>query len=85
MKNRKIDIDESIITKVIKKLGYKTATDFFNDIASEHLDISRVIDAYVMMSEKDDDTANTIRSAESVATAVLGQFAAVQAVTVCAV
>ena len=65
LKNRKIDIDESIITKVIKKLGYKTATDFFNDIASEHLDISRVIDAYVMMSEKDDDTANTIRSAEN--------------------
>ena len=32
-KNRKIDIDESILMKLIKKMGYKTMTSFFYNLA----------------------------------------------------
>lgn len=45
-KNRKIEIEESIIMKVIKKLGYKTVTDFYNAIADEHLEVNDVIEMY---------------------------------------
>ncbi len=46
MKNRKIDLDEGTLMKVIKKLGYKTVTDFYNAISAEVLDINDVIAAY---------------------------------------
>lgn len=52
-KNRKIETDESILTKAIKKLGFKTATDFYVAIA-ERLDINDVINAYLSIAEPDD-------------------------------
>lgn len=55
-KNRKIEIEEAILTKVIKRLGYKTATDFFNEISSEKLDIGQIVDNYVALKEKEDET-----------------------------
>ncbi len=45
-KNRKIDLDEAVLSKLIKKLGYKTSTDFFNDIANERLDVNVVSERY---------------------------------------
>ena len=55
-KNRKIEIEEAILTKVIKRLGYKTATDFYNEISSEKLDIGLIVDSYVALKEKEDET-----------------------------
>lgn len=55
-KNRKIEIEEAILTKVIKRLGYKTATDFYNEISSEKLDIGQIVDNYVALKEKEDET-----------------------------
>lgn len=55
-KNRKIEIEETILTKVIKRLGYKTATDFYNEISSEKLDIGQIVDSYVALKEKEDET-----------------------------
>lgn len=46
-KNRKIELEEPILMKVIKKLGYKTVTDFFTEVASERLDINLVIERYL--------------------------------------
>lgn len=48
-KNRKIEIDESIITKAIKKLGFKTATEFYVALA-ENLDINDVINTYLSIA-----------------------------------
>ncbi|MCH5247478.1 MAG: bifunctional (p)ppGpp synthetase/guanosine-3',5'-bis(diphosphate) 3'-pyrophosphohydrolase [Muribaculaceae bacterium] len=45
-KNRKIEVEEAILMKVIKKLGYKTVTDFYKEIGAGNLDASVVIDAY---------------------------------------
>lgn len=63
-KNRKIDIEESLLTKAIKKCGYKTASDFFNDIASGKLDIGHIIDTYVNLEEKEDEVPIASRSAQ---------------------
>ncbi|MBD5247622.1 MAG: bifunctional (p)ppGpp synthetase/guanosine-3',5'-bis(diphosphate) 3'-pyrophosphohydrolase [Barnesiella sp.] len=51
-KNRKIDLEEAPLMRTIKKLGYKTVTDFYNDIAKEVLDINTVIEAYELSTEK---------------------------------
>lgn len=46
-KNRKIDFDEGILMKVIKKMGYKTVTSFFTEIAQERADVNTVIERYL--------------------------------------
>lgn len=66
-KNRKIEIDEAILTKVIKRLGYKTATEFYNDIANEKIDIAHIVDSYVAQKSKEEDSSAqlpTTRSAQ---------------------
>lgn len=62
-KNRKIEIEEAIIMKVIKKLGYKTVTDFYNAISDENLDINDVIETYERLDAQLQVSAET-RSAE---------------------
>ena len=43
IKNRKLEVEETLLSKVIKKLGYKFATDFYADIAGETLELNRII------------------------------------------
>lgn len=43
LKNRKLEVEETVLMKAIKKLGYKFTTDFFADIADETLDLNRVL------------------------------------------
>lgn len=67
LKNRKIDYDEGLLMKVIKKLKFKTVTDFFAEIGAERLDVNPVIDLYLEV-EKAERSANDpgeSRSAES--------------------
>lgn len=45
-KNRKIELDEAVLMKVIKKAGYKTVTDFYRDVADEKIDAAKVFDLY---------------------------------------
>lgn len=63
-KNRKIVLDESIMTKVVKKMGYKTATEFFSDLEQEKIEISQVIDLYISIENKEEETVITNRSAQ---------------------
>lgn len=42
-KNRKLDIDDALVMKVIKKRGYKSVTDFYAAIADERIDVGVVI------------------------------------------
>lgn len=62
-KNRKVEMEEAALMRVIKKLGYKTVTDFYNAIASEQLDVNDVINQYELMERKVDDDKEK-RSAE---------------------
>ncbi len=54
-KNRKIDIDESVLSKVIKKLGSKTVTEFFTRIADGALDVNDVVEAYLSATRVADE------------------------------
>lgn len=53
-KNRKIELHEAELMKSIKKLGYKTSTDFYSALGLENLDINNVLDTYtaILSSEK---------------------------------
>ena len=65
-KNRKIEQDESTMMRVIKKLGYKEASDFYRDIADNTLDVSTVIDKYLELQQAERGITgdNVARSAE---------------------
>ncbi len=66
-RNRKIDYDESIMMRLIKKLGYKTVTDFYQDIADEKLDANNIIDRFIELKKKETENKDEIiyRSADS--------------------
>lgn len=66
-KNRKIDIDESTMARIIKKMGYKENSDFYKDIAEERLDVNSVIDRYVAERDHDLNLSNATKPAESAA------------------
>ena len=45
-KNRKIEIDEAILMKLIGKAGYKYANEFFADMADEKIDPGKFLSTY---------------------------------------
>ncbi|MDE6271573.1 MAG: RelA/SpoT family protein [Muribaculaceae bacterium] len=45
-KNRKIELDEALMMKLIKKSGYKFANEFFSDMAMEKLDVGKFLQQY---------------------------------------
>ena len=66
-KNRKIDYDESIMMRLIKRMGYKVVTDFYQAIADETLDVNLIIDRYVEQQRRESDNNHdeiVYRSAE---------------------
>jgi len=52
-RNRHIEQDEGLMMRVIRKLGYKEASDFYRDMASDVLDVQTVIDKYVELQQSD--------------------------------
>lgn len=69
-KNRKIEQDEAILMRYIKKKGYKTVTDFYLDLAEERLDANNVIDEYLELARKETEGSERpeVRSAETFVT-----------------
>lgn len=65
-KNWKIDLDDGKLSKLAKKKGYKTVSDFYQDVASEKLDILDVRELYLEIEKKDNAELQVeSRSAES--------------------
>ena len=64
--NRKLDYDEAILMRLIRKMGFKTVTDFYQNIADESTDINEVIDKYLDMQKRETEQRDevTYRSAE---------------------
>lgn len=65
-KNRKIEYDEAVMMRLIKRLGFKTVTDFYQSIADETLDVNEIIDKYLEQQRRETDPHDDIvyRSAE---------------------
>lgn len=54
-KNRKIEYDEPVLMRLIKHLGYKNVTAFYQDIADGVLDINNLLDKYVEQQKRDSE------------------------------
>lgn len=63
-KNRKIELEEGYLMRTIKKMGYKTVTDFYNAIADEEIDVNDVITQYELLETADKKEETEKRSAE---------------------
>ena len=66
-KNRKVEIEESIMARTIKKMGYKENSDFYKDIAEEKIDPNSIIEKYIEERDHDLNVTNTTRPAASAA------------------
>ncbi len=65
-KNRKIELDEPTLMRFIKKMGYKTVTDFFAAIGVEEIDANRVLEQFAEFSKPEEPpVAESNRSAEN--------------------
>ena len=66
-KNRKIEYDEAIMMRLIKKEGFKEVTEFYQTIADETIDVNSFIDKYLAMLRKENETPveSSLRSAEN--------------------
>ena len=65
-RNRKIEYDESIMMRLIKRLGFKVVTTFYQSIADGSLDVNDIIDKYLEQQKKESDNHDEVqyRSAE---------------------
>ena len=71
-KNKKLELDESTMQHLIKKMGFKEVSDFYRQIASGELDVNTVIDRYIEIQQGDGPvTGNNL--AESAANFVLDE------------
>ena len=52
-KNRKIELEESTMAHLIKKLGYKEVSEFYRHVADETLDMNTIIDGYLAIQQGD--------------------------------
>ena len=58
-KNRKIDFNESILMKTVKKYGFKHLTDFYVQIAEEKIDVNNFLDLYLQIDKKETENHET--------------------------
>lgn len=66
-KNRKIEYDEAVMMRLIKRMGYKVVTEFYQAVADGALDVNNIIDRYLEMQKRENEIRDEIqyRSAES--------------------
>lgn len=65
-KNRKIEYDEPTMMRLIKRMGYKNVTEFYQQIADGVLDANVILDKYIEQQKRDNEPHEeiTYRSAE---------------------
>lgn len=62
-KNRKIEVDDAMLSRTIIKMGYKNITDFYLAISDDRLDVNTAIDAYIASMKATEETSATHVSA----------------------
>ncbi len=56
-KNKKIEPEESVMMRLVKKMGYKHVLEFYKAIAEDILDVNTVIEQYMELVERDSNPA----------------------------
>lgn len=57
-KNKKVALDENFLSQLVRKMGYKEVTEFYEQIALEALDVNDVIDQYAELKNSLQNTNN---------------------------
>jgi GTP pyrophosphokinase len=55
-KNRKLELEESILARVIPKMGYKEVSDFYRDIIDGNVDVNTIIERYLEVKNRESNT-----------------------------
>ncbi len=63
-KNRKIEPDDATLARVIKKMGYKTTTEFYAAIQEDVIDVNTVVEQYEAITAKQSETVTPRGTAE---------------------
>ena len=67
-RNRKVEMEDSVMSHLVKRLGFKEMSDFYRQIVDEKLDANDIVDKYI--EERDHETnlkyAGVVRSADTV-------------------
>lgn len=65
-RNRKVEMEDSVMSHLVKRLGFKEMSDFYHQIVDEKLDANDIVDKYI--EERDHEAnlkyAGVVRSAE---------------------
>lgn len=65
-RNRKVEMEDSVMSHLVKRLGFKEMSDFYRHIVDEKLDANDIVDKYI--EERDHEAnlkyAGVVRSAE---------------------
>lgn len=64
-RNRKIEMEEAVMARLIKKLGFKETTDFYKQVYDEKLDANDVIEKYIELRDSEANLSRNAQSAES--------------------
>ncbi|MGN0225898.1 MAG: RelA/SpoT family protein [Prevotella sp.] len=64
-RNRKIEMEESVMARLIRKLGFKETTDFYKQMYDEKLDANDVIEKYIELRDSEINQSRNAQSAES--------------------
>ena len=60
-KNRKLEMEDSVMQVLIRKLGFKEVSDFYRQVANGELDVNTIIERYVELQQGDQPvTGNNI-------------------------
>lgn len=65
LKNWKLEYDEAVVSKMIKRLGVKTLTEFYQALSAEKYDLHDVHELYLEIQEKESKTILEDRSVEA--------------------
>ncbi len=63
LKNHKIDFDESIMDHLIRKMGFKRLTDFYQNVADGVIDIADILKRYQALLNPESENNEPARSA----------------------
>jgi GTP pyrophosphokinase len=56
-KNRKIEPDDATLARIVKKMGFKTTTEFYAAIQEDIIDVNDVVEQYEALLAKQDETS----------------------------
>ncbi|NPD91417.1 RelA/SpoT family protein [Xylanibacter muris] len=63
-RNRKIELDESAMTRMVKKLGFRETSEFYRHVSDGTLDINTVVDKYLEILQRDSNQGDVPVSAD---------------------